>query len=182
MLPISLDLDLCPTVLVAAGEAGEKRLALLKAGGAGKLRVFSAEAEGPLAEAAESPEADLEAVKAARVVFVAGLPRAEGERLAAVARKAGALVNVEDERDLCDFHVPALVRRGDLILAILTGGKAPGMARFIRRYLERIFGPEWADRLDEVAAQRLKWRAEGLSLPQVSAKTERFIEDKGWLK
>lgn len=181
MLPISLRLEKCPTVLVGAGKAGENRLALLKAAG-GPLRVFSPETSGPLAEAAEAAEADEEAIRAARVLFVGGMPIEEGRRLAAIARDAGTLVNVEDELDLCDFHVPALVRRGDLVLAVLTGGKAPGMARHIRKYLEGLFGPEWADRLDEVAEARLKWRAEGLGLKEVGANVERYIVEKGWLK
>src|SRR5437762_2004533 len=47
-------------------------------------------------------------------VFVAGLSRSRSAKLAAAARHAGVLVNVEDEPDLCDFFVPAVVRRGYL--------------------------------------------------------------------
>ncbi len=60
-------------------------------------------------------------------------------RLAQLARDAGVLVNVEDVPDLCDFHVPAAVRRGDLLLTVSTGGRAPGLSRILREWLETPF-------------------------------------------
>src|SRR6201999_378899 len=61
------------------------------------------------------------------VLFVAGLDQPSAAALAAKARAAGILVNVEDVPELCDFHVPAIVRRGDLVLTASTGGHAPGL-------------------------------------------------------
>ncbi len=62
------------------------------------------------------------------------------------------LVNVEDVLPLCDFHVPAVVRRGDLLLTASTGGAAPGLARALREWLAQNFGPEWTDRLKDISA------------------------------
>ena len=47
--------------------------------------------------------------------------------LAGRARAQGILVNVEDEPLLCDFHVPATVRRGDLLLTVSSAGRSPGL-------------------------------------------------------
>jgi precorrin-2 dehydrogenase/sirohydrochlorin ferrochelatase len=78
--------------------------------------------------------------------------------------------------DLCDFHVPAQVRRGDLILAISTSGRAPGLARILREYLETLFGPEWNDILESVATARQQWRSEGLPPDEVSRRTRAMLE------
>ncbi len=56
------------------------------------------------------PDAVLEALQ---LLFVAGLQEGEARHLAGRARALGVLVNVEDVLPLCDFHVPAIVRRGD---------------------------------------------------------------------
>jgi precorrin-2 dehydrogenase/sirohydrochlorin ferrochelatase len=93
---------------------------------------------------------------------------------------AGVIVNVEDVPSLCDFHVPAQVRRGDLLLTVSTGGRAPGVSRVLREDLQRRFGPEWADRLDEVAALRAQWRAEGMSPKLVSQHTQALLSERGW--
>jgi precorrin-2 dehydrogenase / sirohydrochlorin ferrochelatase len=69
---------------------------------------------------------------------------AERDRIAAEARARGALVNVMDDVANCDFAAPAIVRRGDLVLAISTGGRSPALARRLREELEERFGPEWA--------------------------------------
>jgi len=60
-----------------------------------------------------------------------------------MARNAGALVNIEDAKPLCDFHVPSLVRRGDLVMTVSTAGRSPGLARRLRRHLEKLFGDEF---------------------------------------
>ena len=116
-----------------------------------------------------------------RLLFVAGLPEADARPLAARARGKGVLVNVEDVPDLCDFHVPAIVRRGDLVLSVSTGGRVPGLARRLRESLERQFGPEWSGRLDELSDARESWRAEGLAPQDVSRRTRERIAERGWL-
>ncbi len=56
--------------------------------------------------------------------------------LAAAARARGALVNVMDDILHCDFAFPAIVRRGDVQVAISTGGGAPALAGALRRRLD----------------------------------------------
>jgi precorrin-2 dehydrogenase/sirohydrochlorin ferrochelatase len=93
----------------------------------------------------------------------------------------GVLVNVEDVLPLCDFHVPAVVRRGDLLLTASTGGQVPGLARALRETLADQFGPEWTVRLKELGLARAKWRSEGLSPREVSQNVRDLIVRMGWL-
>jgi len=116
------------------------------------------------------------------LLFVAGLEKPVAAALAARARAQGVLVNVEDMPELCDFHVPAIVRRGDLALTVSTSGKAPGLARLMREWLERAFGAEWQERLDRLAEARTGWRNEGLAPSEVSSRTRDLVAQEGWLK
>jgi precorrin-2 dehydrogenase / sirohydrochlorin ferrochelatase len=59
------------------------------------------------------------------------------------AEARNLLCNVVDVPPLCNFIVPSIVRRGELALAISTGGASPVVAKHIRRELERTYGPEW---------------------------------------
>jgi precorrin-2 dehydrogenase/sirohydrochlorin ferrochelatase len=58
-------------------------------------------------------------------------------------RRAGILCNAVDDPNYCDFYAAAVVRRGELQIAISTGGNSPALAQRIRRKLEREFGPEY---------------------------------------
>ena len=70
------------------------------------------------------------------------------------ARAAGVLVNVMDDVPNCDFAAPAIVRRGDLIIAIGTGGRAPALASRLRAELGERFGREWTELVDVVGRVR----------------------------
>ncbi|MEJ8545519.1 precorrin-2 dehydrogenase/sirohydrochlorin ferrochelatase family protein [Brevibacillus borstelensis] len=54
-------------------------------------------------------------------------------------------VNVIDRPDLCSFTVPSVVERGDLQIAISTGGHNPGLAKKLRQQVEMDIGPEYAE-------------------------------------
>lgn len=54
------------------------------------------------------------------------------------SRKTGTLVNIADDPKLCDFFVPAVVKEGDLKIAVSTGGKSPGFAKEVRERIEKI--------------------------------------------
>jgi precorrin-2 dehydrogenase len=64
------------------------------------------------------------------------------------AEARNLLCNVVDVPPLCNFIVPSIVRRGELALAISTGGASPVVAKHIRRELERAYGPEWEALVD----------------------------------
>lgn len=185
MLPILLDLTVLKVILVGEGEAAEKRLGLLDEAGAARLEVYSSAPSEALSRQAgkrlKGARPSEAALTGAHIVFLAGLDDRESIELAGRAREAGRLVNTEDVKPLCDFHVPSIVRRGDLVISVSTGGKSPGLARRLRRHLEGLFGPEWAGRLDEVGRQRRVWRAEGLELAEIGRRVDAYIEEKGWL-
>jgi precorrin-2 dehydrogenase/sirohydrochlorin ferrochelatase len=82
---------------------------------------------------------------------------------------------------LCDFHNPSQVRRGDLLLTVSTGGKSPGLAARIRAQLAQMFGPEWAERLDQIGRKRTAWRREPRSLDELARLTNAAIDANGWL-
>jgi len=104
-------------------------------------------------------------------VCVASSPDpAERDRIAAEARARRVLVNVMDDVPNCDFAAPAVVRRGDLVLAISTGGRSPALARRLREELERRFGPEWAIVLDALRDVREETLPELPDLPTRSAR------------
>jgi precorrin-2 dehydrogenase/sirohydrochlorin ferrochelatase len=65
------------------------------------------------------------------------------KRVVEDADSLGIPVNVVDSPELCTFHVPATVRRGDLTLAVSTSGKSPAVAAMVRRRLENQYGPEY---------------------------------------
>ena len=70
------------------------------------------------------------------------------------ARKQGKLCNIADQPDLCNFILPSIIERGDLIIAISTSGKSPAFARRLRKQLEAQFGPEYAEFLKLMGAMR----------------------------
>lgn len=79
-----------------------------------------------------------EDLQGAALVFIAMFGAPEADVLASAARAHGALVNVVDQPELCDFYTPALVDRGDVVIGIATGGGAPILARDLRARIERI--------------------------------------------
>jgi precorrin-2 dehydrogenase/sirohydrochlorin ferrochelatase len=167
MLPITLAPHLLKAALIGQGDALARREALLAEAGV-EARLLPQDA----------PD---EALRGLHLLFVAGLPEGEARALAARARAQGILVNVEDVLPLCDFHVPAIVRRGDLLLAVSTGGQAPGLSRRLREALAVQFGPEWTERLRELSRARARWRSEGMTMAEISRKVRDHVEKEGWL-
>ncbi len=66
------------------------------------------------------------------------------ESVAADARAKGIPANIVDKPSRCDFIVPAVFRRGDLAIAVSTGGKSPALAKTIRKELGKCYGREYA--------------------------------------
>lgn len=79
------------------------------------------------------------------VVLIAATDVEEINRsVAQEAKRRGVLVNVVDDPGNSDFIVPSLLRRGDLTIAISTGGGSPALAKKIRKNLEHLLGKEYA--------------------------------------
>lgn len=167
MLPIVLNPRFIRVGIAGEGDSLAKRRALLTESGLEAVTI--------------SRMADATALRGLHVLFVAGLSRQLAGKLAETARRAGVLVNVEDVPELCDFHVPAVVRQGDLLLTVSTGGLAPGLSRSIREWLQEKFGPEWRARAAQVGKAREGWRKKGLEPSEVSDRTREMVEEKGWL-
>jgi precorrin-2 dehydrogenase/sirohydrochlorin ferrochelatase len=167
LLPILLNPGTTRIGLTGQGDAlGRRAAMLLEAGVRTELLPIDAD------EALLAP---------LHALFVAGLDEIQSRNLFSKAKSLGILVNVEDAPELCDFHMPAIVRRGDLVLTASTGGKAPGLSRRLREWLAGRFGPEWTERLEEVTEARSAWRAEGLPPAEVSERTRGLVTQRGWL-
>jgi precorrin-2 dehydrogenase / sirohydrochlorin ferrochelatase len=158
--PILVDVDGRMVVVVGGGHVAERRARELLAAG-GVVRVVSPEVGTGLAELAAKGELTVEPrpyrqgdLGGAALAVAATDDPAVNRRVAADGRDAGVLVKRADAPEAGGFSVPAVLRRGDLTVAVATAGRAPGLAGAVRRRLEGDFGPEWADLVDLLAADR----------------------------
>jgi precorrin-2 dehydrogenase/sirohydrochlorin ferrochelatase len=154
--------------VVGAGEiAWQKIPALLE--GEANIRVVAPEAVPEIEALARANKlewfrrpynsSDLE--RASLVIAATDDPHLQ-EQVAAEARARRIWVNVVDATPLCDFIMPAVVTRGDVQIAVSTGGASPALARWIREKLEPLFGDEY-----RVLAEVLqRYRPELLKLPK----------------
>lgn len=94
-----------------------------------------------------------------RLVIAATSDPDEQTRIAHEARATSAWVNVVDRPEHCDFVAPAVVRRGDLTIAVSTAGRNPALARWIKRQLESSVGREYGRLTTLLAAVRVALRA-----------------------
>ena len=168
--PVYLDLRGKPTVVLGGGMVAERKVTGLLAAGAA-VTVISPKITEELAR--------LERTGAIRVMrrpyssgdmdgaymAIASTDDVAINRTAAEeARRAGALVNTVDDVAYCDFIAPAVVRQGDVTVAISTNGKSPAMARFVREELEAFLTPDYADLLTVLERVRGKLRTAGVQV------------------
>ena len=185
MLPITLNLARLDIILIGEGAAAERRLALLDEAGAARLRVFAPAPGDAFARAAGTrlarrlPEAA--EIIGARLVFITDRTASYVADIALQARTAGALVHIEDDPTRSDLAMPAVLRRGDLTIAVSTGGASPALAVRLKRALGELFGPEWRARTDEMALLRRQWRDAGADADTLKHRTEDWIDRQRWL-
>jgi precorrin-2 dehydrogenase/sirohydrochlorin ferrochelatase len=101
----------------------------------------------------------------AHLVFAATDSRQTNEKVFREASALRILVNVVDDPEHCSFIVPAILSRGDIHLAISTGGQSPALAKALRKKLQKEIGPEYTLLLKILGAVRknvlpLGWGAE----------------------
>lgn len=96
---------------------------------------------------------------------IVGTGRADVDRpIATEARARGVLVNTVDDIPFCDWSAPAILRRGDLTIAIGTAGYAPALAARLRDRLRDVIGPEHGHLLDIFREVRPRVMASGRSI------------------
>jgi precorrin-2 dehydrogenase len=147
--PMMVDLTEKRCLVVGGGAVAERKVALLVECGAG-VEVVSPKATARLMSLASSGRIRLRRrpVRAADlpgaflVVVATDDPQVNRE-VAGRVKKTGGLVNVADDPAACSFLVPSVVRRGDLTVAISTGGGSPALAKRLRQRLEQTIGPEY---------------------------------------
>jgi len=77
-------------------------------------------------------------------------------RISSDAEGINTLCNIADRPEICNFILPSIVRRDDLVITISTSGRSPALAKKLRQILENQFGEEYADFLRLMGAIRKK--------------------------
>src|ERR1700731_2479978 len=168
LFPMFLKLEGKRCLVVGAGKVGEPKVGGLIDTGA-RIHVVALEAGEAVRNWARTGKITFELrafvpedLDGAFLAVVATASRVLNEAIYREAQRRGILCNVVDVPEYCDFYYPAVVRRGDLQIAVSTSGQSPSLAQKIRQQLERQFGPGYARWVAELGETRRKVLASNL--------------------
>ena len=160
-LPVFLDLQTGPVLLVGAGDLARAKLRLLAAAGAG-VRYFATDGQHDVSGLAADDAARIELEQGDPLTadlsgVIAILCAGAGDigiEMSARARTVGLPVNVMDDLAHSTFIFPAIVDRGDVVVAVGTGGASPVVARRVRERIEAVLPA----RIGDLAGFIGRWR------------------------
>jgi len=161
LFPMFLKLEGRSCLVVGAGTVAEGKISSLLLAGA-TVRVVAPQANAAVLESVrtgvirwESREfSPLDLDDGAFLVIAATSSNEVNESVFREAQRRNVLCNVVDDPEHCDFYYPALVRRGDLQIAISTAGESPALAQRLRREFEMQFGPEYEGWVEQLGKTR----------------------------
>lgn len=158
LYPIDLDINNKLCVVIGGGNVALRKIkAILDAGG--KVKVIGPAINEEIryldVEVIQRPfqKGDLEN---AFIAIAATDDEVVNRQVADDATENDVLLNVVDKPDLCQFYVPSVVTRGDLVISISTSGKFPALSKKLRKDLESEFGPEYEKYIELLAGARNK--------------------------
>ena len=179
--PIFLDIFRRRCVVVGGGSVAERKIdrllscgALVEVVGKDLTPILAAlKGEGRISHL----DCDYEEahIRGAFLVIGATDSDAVNERICRDARGLGIPVNIVDDPRRCDFILPSVVERGDLAIAVSTGGRSPALARKLRMEMETVYGPEYATLLEILGTLREKVIAAGRPQKENQQKFEALV-------
>ena len=163
--PINLNLDGRRCLLIGGGRIATRKAEQLLACGA-DLTVLAPEVTSELRSLPVTvlerryADGDLEGF---RLVVTATADPVVDQQIFDEAERLGIWVNSADDPQRCSFTLPAVVRRGDVMVTASTGGTSPALSTWLRQQLSGIIGEEFALIATELSAERARIHAEGAS-------------------
>ncbi|GBC63184.1 siroheme synthase [Desulfonema ishimotonii] len=181
--PVSLDIRGRRCLVVGGGAVATRKVrALIRCGA--RVTVVTPAASSEIETLAESRRIELKAriyrsgdMEGMFLVFSATDSRPVNSQVHADACQHNILCNIADQPAACNFTVPAVVRRGDLMLTVSTAGKSPALSRRLRKVLEAQFGPEYGEALRLMGAIRTRLLGNGHA-PDAHRKRFRSVLDR----
>ena len=160
--PVNLRLDGQPVLVVGGGPVAARKVeGLLKAGS--RVTVIAPAAVDAIAD---NPEVVWRSRSyrpgesgAYRLVVTATSDPAVNALVARDCEAANVFVNSADDPGNCTFTLPSVARRGDLQVAVSTGGRSPALARWVRKRIEREIDSGYAALLELLSETRAEAQA-----------------------
>ena len=169
--PIFLEMTRRRCLVIGSGAVAERKVASLLEAGA-EVAVISPEASDNILRWSKDKSVEYIArryqpgdLTEFELAFVATDDRAVSAQVFKEGRNLGVWVNAADDSARCDFILPSVLRRGDLTVAVSSGGRSPALARTIREELELYFTDEYALLANLAAEVRDELRARGIDAP-----------------
>ena len=180
--PIFIELEGKTVLVVGGGNVAQRKTeTLLKIGAS--IRIVSRELTKKLKKLVESKEIRHigeefkdEHLNGALLVIAATDDKLLNQKISESARVKNLLINAVDQPSDCNFIVPSIINRGDLLIAISTSGKSPALAKRIRKDLEGQFGSEYEVFLALMGRLRTEILSLGLSQKENSRIFNEIVE------
>jgi len=168
--PIFLEMTGRRCLVIGGGVVAERKIAGLLEGGA-EVTVISPKVTETISHWSKNNSIQLTArcyqhgdLSGHELVFVATDDADVNDRVYQEGKSCGVWVNAADDPDHCDFILPAVIRRGDLTVAISTGGASPAATRAIREEMDDYFTPEYAQLVQVAAEVRMELKEKTLNV------------------
>lgn len=164
--PFFLQLDQLPCLIVGGGSVAERKLDLLIKAKA-DITIISLEFSDYILDLAKThnircikKEYSNKILEENKYNFVISATNdvSLNERVAKDCKKYNIIVNVVDQPEICDFIFPSILERGDITVAVSTGGASPVLARVLRTKLETMVPGSYGKLAEIVSANRIKVR------------------------
>ena len=160
--PVHLDINNRKVLVVGGGSVGTRKVKTLLDCGA-RVTVVSPEVSRQLRELAASGDIKLaersyqsEDLNGVFVVIGATDDETLNQQISSDADRLNTLCNIADRPEVCNFILPSIVQRDDLVITISTSGQSPALAKKLRKTLENQFGEEYGTLLQLMGAIRKK--------------------------
>ena len=168
--PVFLEMNGRPCLVVGGGEVAERKVEGLLAAGA-SVTVLSPQLTPELTALKDDGRIDhIEReyrdgdLRGYEVTIVATDDGAVNEQVAREGKQRRVWVNTVDDPANCDFILPSVIRRGEVVIAASTGGASPALARRLREELEAYLSEDFAPLAELLAEVRQELRARRIAV------------------